>query len=61
MAKKTKIPKEIEIELPPLEPWQKDVVHYYMANPTEKKCVIKSVRQCGKSVLAQMLLIVASL
>jgi len=42
----------IEVEIPPLEQWQKDVVNYYLENQTEKKVIIKSVRQCGKSVLA---------
>lgn len=50
----------MDIILPPLEPWQKDVIHSFDETPKDKWFVIKSLRQCGKSVLAQVLLIYAS-
>lgn len=49
-----------EIVLPPLELWQKDVLQAKLENPKDKWFVVKSLRQCGKSVLAQVLLIYSS-
>lgn len=49
------------IKFPPLEIWQKDVLDYFINNPKGKWIVTKSVRQIGKSTLAQILLIYASL
>lgn len=50
---------------PPLEPWQQEVVDIYkedMQNAERGKWyVTRSVRQCGKSILAQILLIYSSL
>lgn len=50
----------MDIILPPLEPWQKDVIYSFNETPRDKWFVIKSLRQTGKSVLAQVLLIYAS-
>ena len=49
------------VVLPHLEPWQKDVFDYYTNYPNGKWLIIKSFRQSGKSKLAQLLLIYASL
>lgn len=52
---------EVVVVLPDMEPWQKDVFNYYQENDKDKWIVIKSVRQCGKSILAQFLLVAASI
>lgn len=49
-----------EIVLPKMEPWQLDVLKAKIENPKDRWFVIKSLRQCGKSVLAQVLLIYSS-
>lgn len=51
----------MEIILPNLKPWQKDVLLYYDKNTTGKWCITKSPRQVGKSALIAILLIYASL
>ena len=51
----------MQVILPPLQLYQKDVLQYYIDNPHDKWCVVKSPRQCGKSVLLAILLIYASL
>lgn len=51
----------MKINFPALEIWQKDVYEYYTNNPNGKWLTIKSLRQSGKSVLAQILLMYASL
>lgn len=48
------------ITFPDLEPWQKDVLDTHKNSEYNYWYVIKSIRQCGKSVLAQLLLIMAS-
>lgn len=50
-----------QVFLPPTEPWQHEVLQYYMDNPKNKWVVVKAIRQCGKSVLMQILLVAASL
>lgn len=47
----------MEIILPPLEPWQKDVYDAFEDNPKGKTFVVKARRQVGKSILAEVLLI----
>lgn len=47
----------MEIILPPLEPWQKDVYDAFEVNPKGKTFVVKARRQVGKSILAEVLLI----
>lgn len=51
----------ITVELPPLQPYQKDVLDFYSESPKGNWCVIKSPRQVGKSTLLECLLIAASL
>lgn len=51
----------MEVKLPMTEPWQREVLEYYMNNPTNKWCVVKAIRQCGKSILMQILLVASSL
>ena len=53
----------MNITFPYLEPWQADVFKFSSLpeNQNDKWVVIKSVRQCGKSILAQLLLIYSSL
>lgn len=48
------------ITFPELEKWQKDVIDDYKSREENGWYVIKSVRQCGKSILAQILLVYAS-
>lgn len=48
------------ITFPDLEPWQKDVFDELANRDHNYWYVIKSIRQCGKSVLAQLLLIYSS-
>lgn len=47
--------KTVEIELPQLEKWQLDVYNHIQQNP-HSVTVIKAKRQCGKTVLAECLL-----
>lgn len=51
----------MEITLPNLQPWQKDVVNSYIEYPKEHWFTVKSIRQVGKSTLIQWLLTYASL
>ena len=52
----------MEIVLPKLEPWQKDVFEAMLdSRGSGKRYIIKARRQCGKSVLAIVLLIKFSL
>ena len=51
----------MEVVLPHMNPWQKDVLQYYIDNPKDRWVVTKSPRQCGKSVVLSLLLIYASL
>ena len=51
----------MEVVLPHLQPYQKDVLQYYIDNMHDKWCVVKSPRQCSKSVLLSILLIYCSL
>lgn len=48
------------ITFPELELWQKDVLNTHHESKYNYWYVVKSIRQCGKSVLAQLLLIYAS-
>lgn len=45
------------ITLPSRELWQEDVLKYLIDNPVDKWMVVKSIRQVGKSTLAEMLLV----
>lgn len=47
----------MEIRLPKMEPWQRDVYDYATANPKGEVVVVKAKRQVGKSVLAGILLV----
>ena len=51
----------MKIILPQTEPWQRDVIDNYMEHPTDKWYVVKAIRQCGKSVMMQILLVIASM
>lgn len=51
----------MHIVLPKTEPWQRAVIDQYMENPSGKWFVVKAVRQCGKSVMMQILLVIASM
>lgn len=53
----------MNVTFPYLEPWQADVFKFSTLpeNANDKWIVVKSVRQCGKSILAQLLLIYSSL
>lgn len=48
------------IQFPQLEEWQKDVIDVYNKREHSEWYVVKSIRQCGKSILAQILLTYAS-
>lgn len=50
-----------EVKFPAREIWQEDVLQFYISNPNGKWIVVKSVRQIGKSTLAQLLLAYSSL
>lgn len=50
-----------KVVLPKTEPWQKEVLDYYLENPKDKWVVVKAIRQCGKSILMQILLVAASI
>lgn len=49
------------IQMPQLEVWQKEVIDAYINKPKNKWYVVKSVRQVGKSICLQWLLVYASL
>ena len=49
------------IEFPKLELWQKDLFDYYNEHPKGKWLVCRAIRQVGKSILAQILLVYASM
>lgn len=49
------------VEFPHTEIWQRDIMDFYISNKNDKWIVTKSPRQCGKSFLAQFLLMYASL
>lgn len=49
------------VTFPAREIWQEDVLQFYISNPNGKWVVVKSVRQIGKSTLAQLLLAYSSL
>ena len=49
------------IEFPKLELWQKDLFDYYNEHPKGKWIVCRAIRQVGKSILAQILLVYASM
>lgn len=48
------------IHLPHLEPYQKDLIHTYEENQHNKRIIVKSPRQCGKSIGMSILLLYAS-
>lgn len=48
------------IQLPPLEPWQRDLFDIYEANEKGKIIITKAVRQVGKSICLSLLVIAAS-
>ena len=45
------------LKFPKLKKWQKDTYDIYIKNTKGKTIVIKSPRQCGKTLLLQLLLI----
>lgn len=47
--------------MPALEVWQKEIVNYHIDNPKEKWIVTKAIRQVGKSICLQWLLVYVSL
>ena len=49
------------IQMPALEVWQKEIVNYHIDNPKEKWIVTKAIRQVGKSICLQWLLVYVSL
>lgn len=51
----------MEVVLPKMEPWQKDLYELYTDFEHEKIFIIKAVRQVGKSAMISMLTIIASL
>lgn len=51
----------MKIVMPKLNIWQKDLVDTYLKYPTGKWFIIKSPRQCGKSISLEYLLVYASL
>ena len=51
----------MEVILPRLQDYQRDVLQYYIDHPHDKWGVVKSPRQCGKSIILAILLIYASL
>lgn len=51
----------ITIEFPKLENWQRDLFEYYLKHPKGKWIITKAIRQVGKSILAQILLVYASM
>lgn len=51
----------MEVTLPQLEPWQKDLVTKFQKHPKNTWFVTKAIRQVGKSILIEWLLTYASL
>lgn len=51
----------LTVHLPALESWQRPVYDMWEQNPNGKIFIIKSIRQVGKSALAQVILIAASM
>lgn len=51
----------MNVKLPPLEEYQKVLFETYNKHPKGKQIVVKAVRQCGKSVALEVLLVYASL
>lgn len=49
-----------QVKFPIREIWQDDVLNFFIENPNGKWVIVKSVRQVGKSTLAQLLLVYAS-
>lgn len=49
------------VGFPKFEKWQADLFDYYLNNKTGKWIIIKSLRQVGKSTVAQLLLMYAAL
>lgn len=50
------------VVLPQMEKYQKDVLEYNIANPNSRKWVVTvSPRQCGKSIILEILLVYSSL
>lgn len=49
------------IQMPEMEVWQKEVINGYMDNPKNTWFITKSVRQVGKSICLQWLLVYSSL
>lgn len=47
--------------MPPLEVWQKEIINFHLSNPKEKWVVTKAIRQVGKSICLQWLLVYVSL
>lgn len=48
------------VKFPHREPWQEEILQYYLQYPNDKWVVVKSIRQVGKSTIAQLLLVYAS-
>lgn len=53
--------KKMTIQLPHTEPWQRDLLDAYLVCPKDRWFIINSIRQIGKSTIAQLLLIYVSL
>lgn len=49
------------VKMPDLEIWQKEIVNYHIENPKGKWVVTKAIRQVGKSICLQWLLVYVSL
>ena len=49
------------VKMPDLELWQKEIVNYHIENPKGKWVVTKAIRQVGKSICLQWLLVYVSL
>lgn len=49
------------VKMPDLELWQKEIVNYHIENPKGKWIVTKAIRQVGKSICLQWLLVYVSL
>lgn len=49
------------IQMPKLEIWQQEVINYHLSNPKEKWVVTKAIRQVGKSICLQWLLVYVSM
>ena len=49
------------IQMPKLELWQQEIINYHLSNPKEKWVVTKAIRQVGKSICLQWLLVYVSM